>query len=86
MSESHHDDSRQVHYSRQKSNNGSFTGNSRHKNLTCNYYHKKGHIRTDYWLQKKKQLDANVTELIGEDEDKCDILSVTGRSVDNKDR
>ena len=37
-------------------------------------------------LRKKKQPDANVTELIGEDEDKCDVLSVTDGSVDNKDR
>ena len=52
--ESHHDDSGQVHYSWEKSNNGSSTGNSKHKNLTCNYCHKKGHIRADCWLQKKK--------------------------------
>ena len=47
MGESHHDDSKQVHYSRKKSNNGSSTGNSKHKNLTCNYCHKKGHIRSE---------------------------------------
>jgi len=45
--ESHHDNSRQVHYSREKSNNGSSTGNSKQKNLTCNYCHKKGHIRSE---------------------------------------
>ena len=28
----------------------------------------------------------NVTELVGRDEKQCDILSVTDRSVDNKDR
>jgi len=60
MGESHHDDSGQVHYSREKSNNGSSTGNSKHRNLTCKYCHKKGHIRADYWLRKKKQPDANV--------------------------
>ena len=60
-----------------------FHGCSRYKNLMCNYYHKKGHIRTDCWLQKKKQVDA---ELIGKDEDKCDILSVIDRSVGNKNR
>jgi len=48
--ESHHDDSEQVHYSREKCNNRSFTGNSKHKNLTCNYCHKKGHIRSECWL------------------------------------
>jgi len=29
--------------------------NSKHKNLTCNYCHKKGHIRSECWLRKKKQ-------------------------------
>ena len=37
-------------------------------------------------LRKKKQPDANVTELIREDEDKCDVLFVTDRSVGNKER
>ena len=46
-SESHHDDSRQVHYSREKSNNRSSTGNSKHKNLMCNYCHKKGYITSE---------------------------------------
>jgi len=67
--ESHHDDSRQVHYSGKKSNNESSTGNSKYKNLMCNYCHKKGHIRSEYWLRKKKQPDANVTELIEGDEE-----------------
>ena len=40
-SESHHDDSGQVHYSREKSNNGSSTGNSKYKNLTCNFVTKR---------------------------------------------
>jgi len=31
--ESHHDDSEQVYYLKEKSNNGSSTGNSKHKNL-----------------------------------------------------
>ena len=39
--ESHHDNSRQILYSSEKSNNVSSTGNSKHKNLTCNYCHKK---------------------------------------------
>jgi len=84
--ESHHDDSRQVHYSRERSNNRSCTGNSKHRILTCNYYHKKRHIRFDCWLRKKKQPYANVTELVGGDKEQCDVLSVTDRSVDNKDR
>jgi len=50
MDEPHCDDSRQVHYSKEKSNNGSSTGNSKHKNLTCNYCQKKEHIRDDCWL------------------------------------
>ena len=79
--ESHHDDFRQVYYSREKSNDESSTGISKYKSLTCNYCHKKGPIRVDYWFRKKKQSDANVTELIGEDEEQCDILSVTNRSV-----
>ena len=65
-SESYHDDSGQVHYSRDKSNNGSSTGNSKHMNLTCNYCQKKGHIRSECWLRKKKQLD---TELVEGDEE-----------------
>ena len=68
MGESHHDDSEQVHYSKEKNNNGIFAGNSKHKNLMCNYCHKEGHIRADCWFQKKKQPDANITELIRDDE------------------
>jgi len=45
--ESHRDDSGQVHFSKEKSNNENFTGNPKHKNLMCNWCHKKGHIRTD---------------------------------------
>ena len=82
----HHDDSGQVHYSREKSNNRSSTGNSKHKNLTCNYYHKKRHIRSECWLQKKKQSDANVTELVGGDKEQCDVLSIIDRSVGNENR
>ena len=69
-----------------RSNTGSFTGNSRYRNLTCNYCHKKGHIRADCCLRKKKQPDANVTELAGRNEEKCDVLSATDRSIGNKDR
>ena len=68
MGESHHDNFEQVHYSREKSNNENFTGNSKYKNLTCNYCHKKGHIRSECWLRKKKQSDANITELVRGDE------------------
>ena len=46
-----------------RSNNDSSTSNSKHKNLTCNNFHKKGHIRSECWLRKKKQPDANITEL-----------------------
>ena len=80
------DDFEQVHYSKEKSNNENSTGNSKHKSLTCNYCHKKRHIRADCWIRKKKQPDANVTELSGEDEEQCDILSVTDKLVGNKDR
>ena len=38
-------------------------GNSKDKNLTCNYCHKNGHIRSECWFRKKKQPDANITEL-----------------------
>ena len=79
-SESHHDDSEQVHYSKEKCNESS-TGNSKHKNLTCNYCHKKGHIRFECCLQKKKQLDANVTELVEGDEEQCDVLLVTDQLI-----
>ena len=85
--ESQSDDPGQVHFSREKNGyEGSSTGNLRHKSLKCNYCHKMGHIRADCWLRKKKQPDANVTELIGEDEEQCDILSVTNKSVGNKDK
>ena len=84
--ESHHDNSGQVHYSREKSNNESFTGNSKHRSLTCNYYHNKGHIRADYWTCKKKQPSTNVTKMAGGDEEKYDILFITDRSVGNKNR
>jgi len=61
-------------------------GNSKHKSLTCNYCHKKGHIRSECWLWNKKQLYANVTELVRGDEKQCDVLFVTNRLVGNKDR
>jgi len=83
--ESHHDDSGKVHYSREKSNNGSFMCNSKHKNLTCNYCYKKGHIRS-MLASKEKQPNANITELVEGDEEQCDILSVTDRPAGNKDR
>jgi len=35
---------------------------------------------------KEKQPDSNVTELAGGGKEKCDVLSVTDRSVSNKDR
>ena len=84
--ESHHDDFEQVNYSREKSNNGSSTCNSKHKNFTCNYYQKKGHIRSECWLQKKKQLNTNITELVEGEEEQCGILSVTDRPVSKKNR
>ena len=80
------DDSEQVHFSKEKSNNESSIGNPKHKNLTCNWYHKKGHIRADCWTRKNKQPDANVAELAKRDEDKCDVLSVIDRSIGNKNR
>ena len=52
----------------------------------CNYCQKKGHIKSECWFRKKKNSDANVTKLVGEDEKKCDVLSVTNTSVGNKDR
>ena len=49
MGESQSDDSGQVHFSREKNGiEGGSTGNSRHKSVKCNYYHKKGHIRFEY--------------------------------------
>ena len=80
-SKSHRDDSEQAHFTKEKSNNGSFMGNLKHKNLVCNRCHKKGHIRVDCWSLKKKQQDANVTEVAERDEDKCDILYVTDSGV-----
>ena len=47
---------------------------------------RRGHIRVDCCTRKKKQLNANVTELAEGDENKCDVLSVTNRSVGNKDK
>jgi len=61
--ESHRNDSGQAHFTKKKSNNESSTGNSKYKNLVYNSCHKKGHIRADCWTHKKKQQDANVTEL-----------------------
>ena len=86
MGEFHHDDSGQIHFSKEKSNNRSSTGNSKNKNLVCNWRHKKGHIRVDCWTRIKKQIDPCVTELAERDEEKCDILYITDRSADNKDR
>ena len=53
MGESHHDDSGQVHYSREKCNNGSSTGNSKYNNLTYNYCHKKGHISLSVGFERR---------------------------------
>ena len=47
----------------------------------CNWCHEKGHIRADYWTRKKKQQDTNVAELAEGDEEKCDVLFVTDRSI-----
>ena len=80
------DDSEQVHFSKEKSNNESTTGNSKYKNLVYNWRHKKGHIRVNCWTRKKKQSDANVLELAEGDKDKYDVLSVIDKSVCNKDR
>ena len=52
--ESHRDDSEQVHFLKEKSNNESFTVNPKHKNLVFNWFHKKRHIRADCWTQKKE--------------------------------
>jgi len=46
----------------------------------------KGHIKTDCWTRKKKQLDTSVIELAEENKEKSDVLSVTNKSVGNKDR
>ena len=43
--------------------------------------HKMGRIRADYWTQKKKQPDTSVVELAARDEEKCDVLSVTDKSI-----
>jgi len=85
-SESYRDDSGQVHFSKEKSNNGSSIDNPKLKNLMCNWYHKKRQIRADCWTRNKKQPDTSVAELAERDEEKCDVLSVTDRSVDNKDK
>ena len=61
-------------------------GNLKYKNFTCNYRHKKGHIRSECWLRKKKQPDDNITELVERDEEQCDFLSVTDKLVGNKNR
>jgi len=62
------------------------TDNPKHKNLVCNWCHKKWHIRADCWTRKKKQPITSVAELAEGDEEKCDVLSVTDRSVGNKNR
>ena len=56
------------------------------KNLMCNYCHKKGHIRYECWFRKKKQSDANITELVERDKEQCDVLSVTDKLIGNKNR
>ena len=82
---SHHDDFGQAHFTKEKSNDRSSISNPKHKSLVCNWSHKKGHIRADYWTRKNKQQDANVTELTEGDEKKCNILSVIDYSFGNKD-
>ena len=85
MVESHYDDSRQVFFLKEKSNNESLTSNLKQKNLMCDWNHKKGHTRADCWTHKNKQQKVNTTELAEGDEDKCDVLSIT-YSVSNKDK
>ena len=53
MGESQHDDSGQVHFLKEKSNNGSYTGNPKHKNLMCNWYHKKGTLELIIGLERR---------------------------------
>ena len=53
LCESHRDDSGQAYFTKEKSNNENFTDNSKHKNLVCNWCHKKGHIRV--WLLDSKE-------------------------------
>jgi len=77
--ESHRNDSGQVFFTKEKSNNRISTSDPNQKNLVC-----KGHIRADCSTRKKKQQEANTTELPEEDEDKCDVLSITDSSVSNK--
>ena len=62
----------------ERSNNESSMGNPKHKNLVCNWCHKKRHIRVNCWTRKKKLVEG--------DEDKYDILSVIEKLVGNKNR
>ena len=84
MRESHRDDSGQVFFIKEKSNNESSMDNQKYNNFLCNWCPKKGHIRADCWICKKNQ-EGNTTELAEGDENKCDILSITNSSVSNKD-
>ena len=63
--------------SKEKSKNESSMGNLICKNLVCNWCHKKWHIRAGCWTHKKKQQEANTTELAEGNGDKCDVFSVT---------
>ena len=87
--ESQQDGSSSALYAGKKISDGSSTSNQKHKNLVCNWCHKKGHIKVNCWVWKKT-LNSNNQDssanLARGDEDGGEVLSVTNNLVGNKRR
>jgi len=62
--------------------------NSKHKNLTCNYYKKKGHINTKCFILKNKQKGrggvASEEVNVAKDDDTYDDLCVVDNCVNDE--
>jgi len=87
--ESQQDGSSSALYAGKKISDGSSTSNQKHKNLVCNWCHKKGHIKVNCWVWKKTLNSNNQdssTNLARGDEDGCEVLFVTNSLVGNKRR
>ena len=71
----------------EKDSEGSSIGNQKHRNLICNWCHKKGHIKSNCWGWKKKMASDNQDSSANLASGVIvDVLSVTNNSVGNKMR
>ena len=70
----------------EKNSEGSSIGNQKHRNLICNWCHKKGHIKSNCWSWKKKMNSNNHDSSANlATRDEVDVLSVTNKLVSNNE-